>query len=205
VRWTRLRVPELVLYSLLTIFLVGLFWHRLVWMGHLWRSDGLYSLSALVPLIGLAILYAKRNKLRAVTTKPSPWGVAVVIFTAGLTVAADWLDILHSFTPLLMVSILCGLVLSLWGAAMLKELLFPLALLLLLVPVPPALLESIDLPLQIICAKAVEALSQLTGLAVQRAGSMIVFPGSGSIDVAPQCNGVRSAITMLMLSISMCI
>lgn len=201
VRYFRLTWREFIPYSVVAIFIVGLFRNRFIWLGHLWWSDGLYSLSALVPLISLAIVYTKRNNLRTLSVKPSRWGVVVVIFAVGITLAADWLDILHSFTPLLLVSTLCGIILALWGTAILKELLFPLAFLLLLVPVPPVLLARIDLPLQILCAKAVEALSHGTGFSVQRAGSLLVFPGSGTIDVAPECNGVRSAITMLMLSI----
>jgi exosortase len=201
VRRFRLTAREFVGYCLLAVFLAGLFWHRLVWMSHLWWSDGLYSLSALVPLISLGIVYAKRNKLGALPIRPSRSGIALVIVATAVTVAADWLDIMNSLTPLLIVSMLGGIVLALWGTAVLKELLFPIVFLLLLVPVPPALLARIDLPLQILCARAVEALWHVTGLSVQRAGSLLVFPGSGTIDVAPECNGVRSAITMLMLSI----
>ena len=200
-RSSRHTARDLVICGVVVVLFAALFWHRLAWMGHLWWSDGLYSLSAMVPLISIAIVCAKRHKFGTVPVQPSRWGVVVVIFTAGITVAADWLDILHSCTPLLLVSMLGGIVLALWGAAILKELLFPLAFLLLLVPVPPALLERIDLPLQIMCAKAVEVLSQVAGFSVQRAGSLLVFPGSGTIDVAPECNGVRSAITMLMLSV----
>ncbi len=182
--------------------LVGaLFWHRLLWMCHLWWSDGLYSLFALVPLVSLGIVYTKWNKLSTLPRNPSPAGAVLVGGASVVTVAADRLDILRSLTPLLMAAMLCGIVLALWGYAALKELLFPIAFLLLLVPLPPILLEKIDLPLQIMCAKVVEAGSQLTGFHAQRIGSILVFPGSGAIDVAPACNGVRSAIAMLMLSI----
>jgi exosortase len=201
VRCFRLALPDLVLYGILVALFVGLFSHRFLWMAHLWWSDGLYSLSALVPVISVGIVYAKRSKLRSLPIKRSRAGIAVVIVTAAITVAADWLDVMNSLTPLLVVAMLAGIVLALWGTAILKELLFPLAFLLLLVPIPPALLRRIDLPLQIMCAKAVTMLSHLTGLPAERTGSIIVFPGSGSIDVAPACNGVRSALTMLMLSI----
>jgi exosortase len=201
VRCFRLTLRELLRYVLLVAFTAGLFWHRLVWMGHLWWSDGLYSLSAVVPLISLGIANAKRKKLAALQLNPSRAGIALAIGAAAITVATDWFDLLHSLTPLLVVAMLCGIVLALWGTAILKELLFPIAFLLLLVPVPPALLERIDLPLQILCARAVAGLSHALGLPVERMGSLILFPGSGSINVAPACNGVRSALTMLMLAI----
>ena len=200
-RSLRLAICELILCGILVALLVVLFWHRLAWMGHLWWSDGLYSLSVLVPLISLGIIYAKRNKLHALPVQPSRGGIAVVIVALGVTVVADWLDIVHSLTPLLVVTTLCGIVMALWGAAILKESFFSIAFLLMLVPVPPALLERIDLPLQIMCAKAVEWLAHATGLPAERAGSILAFSGSGSINVAPACNGVRSTITMLMLSI----
>ena len=170
-------------------------------MGHLWWSDGLYSLSALVPLVSLAVVFGKRDRLRALSIQPSAAGIPLLIVAVTVTLAADWLDILHSFTPLLVLGMLCGIILSLWGTAVLKELLFPLAFLLMLLPIPPVLLERIDLPLQILCARVVEAVSHVTGFAIQRAGSILLFPGSDTIDVAPACNGVRSSLTMLMLSI----
>jgi exosortase len=201
VRCFGLTLRELLRYGLLVACAVGVFWHRLVWMGHLWWSDSLYSLSAVVPLISLGIANGKRKKLAALQLNPSGAGIALVMGAAAITVATDWFDMLHSLTPLLVVSLLCGIVLALWGTAILKELLFPIAFLLLLVPVPPALLERIDLPLQILCARAVAGLSHTLSLPVERMGSLILFPGSGSINVAPACNGVRSALTMLMLAI----
>ncbi len=200
-RCFRPTVRESLLYGLLVLLSFGLFWRRFVWMGHLWWSDGLYSLSALIPLISLGIAYAKREKLDALPITPSRTGVTLVIGAAAFTVAADRFDMLHSLTPLLVVGMLCGIVLALWGTAILKELLFPIAFLLLLVPVPPAVLERIDLPLQILCARVVAGWSHVIGLNVERTGSLILFPGSASINVAPACNGVRSALTMLMLSI----
>jgi exosortase len=191
----------LILNGVLVLLFIALFWHHVIWMVHLWWSDGLYSLSALVPLISLGIVYAKRKKLGAAPISSSRAGVALVISAAAITVAADRFNMLHSFTPLLVATTISGMVLALWGTAMLRELLCPIAFLLLLVPVPPALLERIELPLQIICARTVAGLSHVIGLRVERMGSLILFPGSGSINVAPACNGVRSVLTILMLSI----
>ena len=185
----------------MTLLVAAFFWRRLLWMGQLWWSDGLYSLSALVPVVSVAIAYAKRERLRTLPGNPSPAGVVVVLAVTAVTVAADRLDILRSLTPLLLAGMLGGIILALWGYAALKNLVFPIAFLLMLVPIPPILLERIDLPLQVLCAKAVEAGSRLTGWHAQRFGSILVFPGSGTIEVAPECNGVRSAITMLMLSV----
>jgi exosortase len=201
VKISRRAATQVILYTILALLLLGFFRSRLLWMGSLWWSDGLYSLSALVPFISLAIVYSKRNQLRALSIRPSALGLAVVLVTAAVTLAADSFNILHSLTPLLLVAMLAGLILALWGTVVLRALLFPLGFLLLLVPVPPALLKRIDLPLQVLCARAVEAVSRAVGMATQRAGSMLLFPGSDSINVAPACNGVRSSLTMLMLSI----
>src|SRR5579872_6285831 len=127
--------------------LVGaLFWHRLLWMCHLWWSDGLYSLFALVPLVSLGIVYTKWNKLSTLPCNPSPAGAVLVGGASVVTVAADRLDILRSLTPLLMAAMLCGIVLALWGYAALKELLFPIAFLLLLVPSRPSCWRRLTCP-----------------------------------------------------------
>lgn len=186
---------------LVFVLLMGFFWRRVLWLAALWWSDGLYSLSALVPLVSLAIVYSKRNRLRALPLRPSPAGILLLLAALAVTLAADWLNVLHSFTPLLLVLALAGIILSLWGSAVLRELLFPLTFLLMLLPIPPVVLERIDLPLQILCARVVELMSHAAGFALQRAGCMLLFPGSAVIDVAPACNGVRSALTMLMLAL----
>ena len=190
-----------VLYAaLLTGLLTLLFWDRVVAMAHLWIMDGTYSLFALVPLVSLLVAYC-RLKTRASTAQTSRAGLVIAGVGTAATALLGVMQIGFSLTPLLIALTLSGIVLGLYGAQMLRTLAFPLALLLLLIPVPPPLLASIDFPLQVMCAKVTVFFVNLAGFNVQRAGTMILLgPASLAANVAPPCNGVRSSLAMLFLA-----
>lgn len=194
------RLRALFYLTPLTGLLTLLFWDRIVGMVHLWVMDGTYSLFALVPLVSLLVAYS-RLKTGASAGQISRAGLGI----AGVGIAATALlcamQIGFSLTPLLLVLTLSGIVLGLYGRQMLRALAFPLAVLLLLIPVPPPLLASIDFPLQVMCAKVTVFLVNLAGFHVQRAGTMILLgPASLAANVAPPCDGVRSSLAMLFLA-----
>lgn len=190
-----------VLYAiLLTGLLTLLFWDRVVAMVHLWIMDGTYSLFALVPLVSLAVAYS-RLKAVASTAQTSRAGLMVAAAAIATTALLDAMQIGFSLTPLLLALTLSGIVLGLYGRQTLRTLTFPVSLLLLLIPVPPPLLASIDFPLQVMCAKVTAFIVNLTGFHVQRAGTMILLgPASLAANVAPPCDGVRSSLAMLFLA-----
>jgi exosortase len=190
-----------VLYAiLLTGLLTLLFWDRIVAMVHLWVMDGTYSLFALVPLVSLAVAYS-RLKAGASAGQTSRAGLMLAVAAVAGTAMLDVMHVGFSLTPFLLALTLSGIVLGLYGTQALRTLAFPLAFLLLLIPVPPPLLATVDFPLQIMCAKVTVFIVNLAGFHVQRAGTMILLgPGSLVANVAPPCNGVRSSLAMLFLA-----
>ncbi len=190
-----------VLYAtLLTSLLTLLFWERVMAMVHLWIMDGTYSLFALVPLVSLAVAYS-RLKDGASTAQTSRAGLMVAAAAIAATAMLGVVQVGFSLTPLLLALTLSGIVLGLCGWQRLRTLAFPLAFLLLLIPVPPPLLASIDFPLQVMCAKVTVFMVKLAGFHVQRAGTMILLgPAALVANVAPACNGVRSSLAMLFIA-----
>ena len=182
--------------------LVVFFWARIVAMVRLWTSDGTYSLFALVPFVSVAIAYSKLKRATTISYQPSRVGFLIVVFVVATTVMLDRRGIgSASPTPLLLAVTLSGMVLALFGAALLRTLWVPLAFLLLLMPLPQPLLASIDLPLQEMCAKLTALAVSLVGFQVHRAGTMIVLGPSLWVNVAPPCNGVRSSLAMLFIAL----
>jgi exosortase J len=201
-RASKARLQFLLATIILASLLVALLWVRLVVMVRLWVSDGTYSLFAVVPLVSLAIAYAKLK----CSTAPAGEGSRAGLVVTGLVVAATaLLDVsgagFNSLTPFLVALMAGGIVLGLYGMAMLRTLACPLAFLLLLVPLPPALLAGIDFPLQETCARVTVFIVNLAGFHLQRAGTMILLGPSGLVaNVAPACNGVRSSLAMLFIA-----
>ena len=77
---------------------------------------------------------------------------------------------------------------------------FPLAFLLFAVPIPSTVLERIILFLQWGSTAAAHGLFALTGVPFLREGTVFTLP-TVSIEVAPQCSGIRSTIALLITGV----
>jgi exosortase len=184
------------------ISVAAFFWRRLDTLAVAWVTDGIYSVCPLVPLVSLGLVYLKRNRLRELPAKPSLMGLAVVALAVLGTVWLDHVGILVlSLTPVLLIFTLAGVVLATWGWATLRQVAFPLAFLLFLLPVPPRVMSAIDFPLQALCTRTTVGLANLAGLRLQSAGAQLQFPDPNlAIIVAPACNGLRSAVSLLAIA-----
>lgn len=196
-------LPTLYFFVLVGLFLI-LFWSRLIALVQLWDSDGVYSFSVLVPLISGGLVYWQRKRLKQLEIRPRAVGIAVTAAAVGLTVLLDASHlVVFSATPLLLIGTLSGAVLAIWGWARLRFLAFPLLFLLAMVPVPPALFEVIDYPLQVLCAQVTVGLAHAAGIVVERTGVFLMPASHPSlmVNIAPACNGVRSAVSLLLIAI----
>ncbi len=196
-------LPSLYLF-LLAGLLLALFWSRLAGLMQLWEADGLYSFCALVPLVSGGLVYWRRRELKQLEIRPQRAGIVLMAAGIGLKLLLEGLHLaIVSATPLLIVITLGGAVLAIWGWARLRFLAFPLLFLLAMVPVPPALFEVIDYPLQLLCAKVTVGVAHAVGMAVERSG-VLLMPASRPwvlVNIAPACNGVRSAVTLLLIAV----
>jgi exosortase len=101
------------------------------------------------------------------------------------------------------VSLLCllaGVVLFVWGPAHLKLVSFPIAFLVLMIPLPAILFNQIAFPLQLTASRVGEVMIAAAGIPVLRDGNILQLPGR-TLEVAEACSGIRSLISLLMLSI----
>jgi exosortase len=195
--------PALYFFVLVGLFL-ALFWSRLIGLVQLWGSDGVYSFSVLVPVISGGLVYWRRKRLKQLEIRPRSVGIAVTAAAVTLKVLLDASHLaISSATPLLIVGTVGGAVLAIWGWARLRFLAFPLLFLLAMVPVPAALFEVIDYPLQVLCAKVTAGLAHAVGMAVERSGVFLMPESHPSllVNIAPACNGVRSAVSLLLIAV----
>ncbi len=195
--------PNLYLFLLAGLFVI-LFWSRLAVLMQLWGSDALYSFCALVPLISGGLVYWRRRELKQLAIRPCRAGILLMAAGISLKLLLEGLHLaMVSATPLLIVITLSGAVLAIWGWARLRFLAFPLLFLLAMVPAPPALFEVIDYPLQLLCAKVTVGVAHAVGMAVERSGVFLMPASRPSVlvNIAPACNGVRSAVTLLLVAV----
>jgi exosortase len=158
-----------------------------------------FSHGFLVPIFAGYLVWAKRETLFDTKIEPTWTGIAVVVLgLAVLLMGVYGAELFLSRVSL--VILLSGLVLCFGGWQMLKELRFPLLVLLLAIPIPSILFNEITLPLQILASKLASALLPLFGVPVLREGNVIELPAM-KLEVAEACSGIRSLVSLFTLSV----
>ena len=187
--------------SLLLLFAaVAWFWQPLVSLFSLTQQQEHYSHIVLIPCLSLYVLYLERNAILA-SREWSPWLGSLVI---GLGAWCYWsayaaIDQL-SMTILALVVMCWGIFVACFGITLCRKVSFGLLLLLFMVPLPSFLLDAVIGFLQRSSAEATAVLFSVLGVPVFRQG--FVFSLSNfSIHVAEECSGIRSAISLLIVSL----
>jgi exosortase len=99
-----------------------------------------------------------------------------------------------------MIGTLVGGILFVLGWNHLKVLLFPLAILLLMIPIPTIIFNQIVFPLQLLASRVGETTLSAAGIPVLREGNVIVLSNT-TLEVAEACSGIRSLVSLLTLGI----
>jgi exosortase len=190
-------LPALLLLALLfATFILAYFpvWKRLVLTWY--RSDDYSHGFFIIPLC-FYIIWRKKEILAEIPIKPSLWGLALAIFSLLLYLFAHFAEIM-TLTSFSMVLLLAGMVIYFYGFLMVKELLFPLFLLLFMIPVPAQIYAKLTIPLQLFVSKVSVGISSLLGLPIYREGNVIHLHDR-TLQVVQACSGLRSMISLLTL------
>lgn len=185
----------LLLTAVLT-FLYGPVLKLLVWQ---WYNDQDYSHGFLVPILSAYLIWARRDKLREITPKPSAWGMVIVLFSLGVLFLGS-LGAENSLARLSLVGCICGLIVYFTGPKMLRAMAFPIAFLLFAIPMPVVLYNEIVFPLQFFASKfATRSLEILNLFPIMREGNVLILPGM-HLEVVEACSGIRSLMSLLALA-----
>lgn len=164
-----------------------------------WWKDPNFSHGFLVPMLSLFLVLRDRNRLLALPLKPSFWGLVIIAFAMGILV----LGVLGAELFLSRVSLLIlifGLIVLFAGWNYFRALLFPWALLFLMVPIPAIILNQLTVPLQIFASKIAAGTLPFLGVPVLREGNIINLPAM-PLEVAEACSGIRSMISLIVLAV----
>jgi exosortase len=186
------------LFASFALASVALFWMPLHQLVSLSLDDQRYSHLILIPVISAFFMYRERRRIFSRIAFHPRAGLpflAAALAVYGLLV----LRVVQappnyalSITVLAIVLVwLAGFVVS-YGVTAAKAALFPLLLLLLLVPVPFDLMDKIISVLQTGSSEATYALFKLFDVPMFRDGVRFELPGVG-IEVAKECSSIHSA------------
>jgi exosortase len=96
--------------------------------------------------------------------------------------------------------VLTGIVLFLFGWGHLRKLAFPMAFLLLMIPLPAIVFNRIAFPLQLVASRFGETVITAANIPVLREGNVLILANT-SLEVAEACSGIRSLVSLITLAI----
>jgi exosortase C (VPDSG-CTERM-specific) len=167
----------------------------------------LYSHIVLIPAISAYLIWLQRCRLKH-ALPPNRW-LSGVLFAAGAVFLVIYLWTVRSSHPpedllaLGTLSFLCFLWATIaWflGRDTFRELVFPLAFLIFMVPLPLAVLDRVELMLQYGSAWVARGYFSLAGTTVFAQDLIFQLPGI-TLQVAPECSGIHSSLALLITSV----
>jgi len=189
----------LVAAALIALGFATLYWHVLAKLVSDWYHDDNYSHGFLIVPLAIYFVWERREKLRKIPAAPSALGFGVVLGSVAVLIAG----ILGSELFLTRISILgtlVGVTLFLWGWGYLRALAFPLAFLLLMIPIPAIIFNQIAFPLQLLASQFGESAMGFANVPVLREGNVLILANT-TLEVAEACSGIRSLVSLLTLAI----
>lgn len=164
-----------------------------------WYNDDNYSHGFLIIPIAAYLAWERRGKFWATTTRPSALGLVVVLGSV-LVLIGGVLGSELFMTRISIIGTLVGTLLFLFGWARLRVLAFPIAFLLLMIPIPAIIFNQIAFPLQILASRFGESVMNAASVPVLREGNVLILANI-TLEVAQACSGIRSLVSLLTLAI----
>jgi len=191
--------PALWRIVILAALLSWLYLPVLASLSRQWWSDPNFSHGFFVPFFSLFVLWQNRSTLAAIPQRPSLWGLPIVVFSLGtLILGVLGAEVFLARTSLLLLA--AGMTIFFLGWRMLRAVIFPLAFLALMVPIPSIIFNQLTLPLQVFASKLAAWALPIFGVPVLREGNVIVLPAM-PLEVADACSGIRSLLSLATLTI----
>ncbi len=164
------------------------------WMTHSNNSHGI-----LVPIVSAYFAWQKKEELQSLAVQGRAWG-GVLLCASLLLYIISFAGGIAFIARITMVSSLIGLVAFTYGNRFVQSLMFPLLFLLFMVPVPQTLIGIVALPLQLFATTISAAIIKALSIPVYQDGNMLYFVQT-QLEVAEACSGIRSIVSLTMLSV----
>jgi exosortase D (VPLPA-CTERM-specific) len=168
---------------------------------HLCHSED-FSYGLLLPFVIGYIVYLKLPDIRKSLWRSSPFGLLFIVAGFGFYILGE-LSADFYITCLSFVIVITGLLLLMGDWTLVRLLLFPLFLLMLLIPLPGLVLKQLTLPLQLISSRLATALLQVVGIPAFRQGNVIDL-GLRQMQIVEACSGLRYILALFALGVIFC-
>ncbi len=195
---TSYRIPLLKL-SIIVACLLLLYFRVLQGLVSDWLHLPDFSHGFLIPIVSLYFVYERRKQLSALNRSGSWTGFGLLLLGIVLLLFGNLATEYFTMRFSILV-VLGGMVLFLLGKECFGNLLFPIAFLIFMIPIPSVLLDRVTFPMQLFASKAAAKSLYLIGIPALREGNVILLANT-SLEVAEACSGIRSLLSLLALSV----
>lgn len=194
--WVREHRLGLLITAGLFLLLYGL---NFVKLASDWWNDPNYSHGFLVPVAFFWMVWQKRDELGNALRVPQTWGLGVVILGLLQLIAGTWGAenfVAHSS----MLVVLTGMTLFLFGVPVLRLILFPIAWLIFMIPLPSIIFYSVTFPLQLVASRLAGGILDLLRVPNVIEGN-VIYLANFTAGVVEACSGIRSLISLLAFAV----
>ncbi len=197
----RNRTVEFAFWSLMILVL---FWRQIYRIVSVSTGTGYTSYVLLVPFITAYLIWLGRERIFVSPQYSRLWGGVIAALALILFLVTTFVfgagtqgikDLSYLFSMLLL---LVGAFTSCFGVTALRNAAFPIAFLVLTLPIPEFLIEKVAFFLQSGSADLSNWMFSLLGVPVLRDGFVLMLPGV-SIEIAKECSGINSSIALLIV------
>jgi exosortase D (VPLPA-CTERM-specific) len=186
----------------LTIAVLWFYWPvlSLLFMNLVNSED--YSYGLLLPLVSGYLVYLKWPQIRGLLWRPSPLGLLFIAAGFSLYIIGEFAA--ENYVPRIsFLVVLTGLLFLMGGWQLVRLLLFPLFLMVIMVPLPEIAQKRLTLPLQLISSSLATTMLQIVGIPAFRQGNVIDL-GVRQMQVVEACSGLRYILSLFALGVIFC-
>lgn len=188
------RLPAAGFVLVLAILLGAVYWKILRALAIQWWDDANYSHGFVVPLFSFYVVWQHRSMLQALPRTGSLLGIPVILAGIGALVIGD-LGAENFLMRSSLIVVIAGLIIFHLGTRAFRVVLFPLAFLFFMVPLPGVIFYSVTFPLQRLAAEQAAWVLDALGIPVLLDGN-IIHLAQMSLGVTEACSGIRSLISL---------
>ncbi len=171
-------------------------------------DEDLFSYALIIPFVSAWLVWQMKSELKYEFTASGPavlilGVIGAISFAAPLMTISgseDAASISLSLRMLSFVALLAAGAVHLLGGQFIKQILFPTAFLVFMVPIPPAWVAGIETGLQHTSADVSGWFFSLIGASYLQSGLVFQLPNI-TIEVARECSGIRSTLVLFITSL----
>jgi exosortase len=185
------------------LLFVGIYASTFLFMGKRWIIDPAAQHGWLVIPIAVGYAWYHRERLYKLPVKSHPGGLWLMGLALALHLFEKAVD-LNGPSPLSIPIFVAGAVWHFLGTAFLRELAFPIAYLIFMIPIPGGFTEVVSFPLRLLATNGSKHFAQLFGVTVYGSGMNIEFMQPRGLEyirleVADPCSGLHSLMAIKAL------